>query len=542
MAVLLSMTMSAERITSVWSGSYSFPENDGYQSISSEHFTNLKLGDYLMLTVSGITNPDGWAQVNMAGTDPWKEVPGTNWNDIKVGQTLYQINDADLLASIKSGGLGVQGKYYTLTDVSIVDASNLKSVWNGNYNFPENDGYQEINASEFAYLQLGDYLLLTVSEITNPDGWAQIAMAGKDPWTNVPGANWNDIRAGKSLYQINDAAVLASIKSGGLALQGKYYTLTDVSIPSGATTAWSGSQVFDGNWSNNVQIAATAFAGMKQGYRLVLSVSGMTEGQCINIQDGSWNNFPHNMQYNFTAEDAEADSKVVEFELSPRELEIVLEKGIIVKGTSYTLSEVKVIPNVATLTTMYHDVAISAAGMATLILPFDATLPDGMRAYTLTVNNDKIVAEKVEAITADQPVLLVANQGNYTVESEENLSDALSGKETTYSFGALVGSYQGCTVSASVASTYNYVLQNNTNGVGFYQVQTDGSIAPYRAYLTCSYDNSASAPLRIVFSDQTATATENLSVEVETTKVLRDGQLYILHNNQLYTIQGQKIQ
>lgn len=546
MAVLLSMTMSAERITSVWSGSYSFPENDGYQSISSEHFTNLKLGDYLMLTVSGITNPDGWAQVNMAGTDPWKEVPGTNWNDIKVGQTLYQINDADLLASIKSGGLGVQGKYYTLTDVSIVDASNLKSVWNGNYNFPENDGYQEINASEFAYLQLGDYLLLTVSEITNPDGWAQIAMAGKDPWTNVPGANWNDIRAGKSLYQINDAAVLASIKSGGLALQGKYYTLTDVSIPSGATTAWSGSQVFDGNWSNNVQIAATAFAGMKQGYRLVLSVSGMTEGQCINIQDGSWNNFPHNMQYNFTAEDAEADSKVVEFELSPRELEIVLEKGIIVKGTSYTLSEVKVIPNVATLTTMYHDVAISAAGMATLMLPYYVpALPAGMKAYTLTVEGEYIAASEVTTIMPNEAVLLVADEGNYTLESAENVSDALSGMEANYTNGALVGTYQVGNVPVSASPVFNYVLQNGDDGVGFYKVATDGiAIDTYRAYLTCDYDNSAatSAPLRIVFRDQTATATENLSVEVETTKVLRDGQLYILHNNQLYTIQGQKIQ
>lgn len=545
MAVLLSMTMYAERITSVWSGSYSFPESDGYQSVGSEHFTNLKLGDYLMLTVSGITNPPGWAQVNIAGTDPWTVVPGTNWSDIKVGQTLYQINDADLLASIKSGGLGLQGKYYTLTDVSIVDASNLKSVWSGNYNFPENDGYQEINASEFAYLQLGDYIIVTVSEITNPHGWAQIAMAGKDPWTNVPGANWNDIRAGKSLYQINDAAVLASIKSGGLALQGKYYTLTDISIPSGATTAWSGSQVFDANWSDNVQIAKEAFAGMQLGYRLALSVSGMTEGQCINIQDGSWNNFPHNMQYNFTAEDAEADSKVVEFELSPRELEIVLAKGIIVKGTNYTLSEVKVIPNVATLNLMKHDVEISAAGMATLMLPYYVpALPDGMKAYTLDMQDNYIAASEVTTIMPDEAVLLVADQGNYTLVSAEGVSDALSSKNANYTYGALVGTYQAGNVPVSVSPVFNYVLQNGGEGVGFYKVATsDIAIDTYRAYLTCGYNAvTASAPLRIVFRDQTATEVENISMESNVQKVIRNGKFYILHNSQLYTIQGQKIQ
>ena len=545
LAVLLSMTMYAERITSVWSGLYSFPENKGYQSVGSEHFTNLKLGDYLMLTVSGITNPDGWAQVNMAGKNPWTVVPGANWNYIKVGQNLYQINDADLLASIKSGGLALQGKYYTLTDVSVVDASNLKSVWSGSYNFPENDGGQEVNASEFAYLKLGDYILVTVSEITNPDGWAQVNMAGKNPWTVVPGANWNYIKVGQNLYQINDADLLASIKSGGLALQGKYYTLTDISIPSGASTAWSGSQVFDANWSNHVQIAKEAFAGMQLGYRLALSVSGMTEGQCIYIQDGSWNNFPHNMQYNFTAEDEKAASKVVEFELSPRELEIALEKGIIVKGTNYKLSEVKVIPNVATLSTMYHDVAISAAGMATLMLPYYVpALPAGMKAYTLEMQGNDIAATEVTTIMPNEAVLLVADEGNYILESADGVSDALSGKNANYTNGALVGTYQAGNVPVSASPVFNYVLQNGDNGVGFYKVATEGiAIDTYRAYLTCGYNiASASAPLRIVFRDQTTTAVENISAESNAKKVLRGGKFYILHNNQLYTIQGQTLQ
>lgn len=547
--ILCTMVFSlhAERVTPVWSGEYSFPENDGWQEVSSEKLTNLKLGDYLMVTVSEITNPDGWAQITLAGRSPWTTIPGANWNDIKVGKTLYQINDATLLASIKDGGLGVQGKYYTLTDISIVDASNLKSIWSGEYSFPENDGWQEVAADKFANLKLGDYLLITVSGITNPDGWAQITMAGKDPWTIVPGADWNDVRVGQSLYVINDEDLLASIKSGGLGVQGKYYTLTDISIPNGSWDAWLGEKVFDGNWGTNLEIAKEEFAKMEVGYRLELSINSMTEGQCVNVQAGDWTDFPHKEQYIFTEDDETAGNKVIEFELSPVDVEIIKDKGLIVKGTSFTLTGVKVVPNVPSLTNMKHDLSISEAGMATIMLPYYVpALPEGMKAYTLTMVGDYISASEVTTIMPDEAVLIVAEQGDYTLVSAENVSDALSGKEASYTNGALVGMYQKGTVPNSSSPTYNYVLQNGAEGVGFYQVQSDDiAINPYRAYLTCGYNSQATpgtAPLRIIFHESGTTAIKNAATDNHPNKVVRNGRLYIQHDNQLYTIHGQKIQ
>lgn len=244
----LGMAFSANAATvSVWSGSYEFNgEGDGWQEVAAEKFVDLKLGDKLVATVSNITNPDGWAQINLAGKDPWTSVPGTNWGDVNIGVNKYEINDDALLASIKSGGLGIQGKYFVLTDISIetegtepepLEPSATVSVWSGNYEFgAEGDGWQEVAAEKFADLKLGDKLVATVSTITNPDSWAQINLAGKDPWTVVPGTNWGEVSVGQNKYEINDEGLLASIKTGGLGIQGKYFVLTDISIESNGTT------------------------------------------------------------------------------------------------------------------------------------------------------------------------------------------------------------------------------------------------------------------------------------------------------------------
>lgn len=242
-ALCFALTINAAQ-TSVWSGNYEFnAAGEGWQEVAVEKFADMKLGDKIVVTVSEITNPDGWAQINLAGKDPWTTVPGTNWGAVEVGENAYEITDEALLASIKAGGLGVQGKYFKMTDISIEtegegpEPQPTVSVWSGSYEFgAEGDGWQEVAAEKFAVLKLGDKIIVTVSEITNPDGWAQINLAGKDPWTTVPGTNWGDVKVGENTYEIADADLLASIKAGGLGVQGKYFVLTDISIETDTPT------------------------------------------------------------------------------------------------------------------------------------------------------------------------------------------------------------------------------------------------------------------------------------------------------------------
>lgn len=236
--------------TSVWTGPYTFPENDGWQEIAPEKFASMQLGDYIQVSVSEITNPDGWAQINLASKDPWMSIPGADWKYVEVGTTKYIVNDETLLNGIKTSGLAIQGKYYTLTDVSIVDGGEeptppgpqpqgLTEVWKGEFTFADDgsSNFSDITGDKFANLQQSDYLQVTVSAITNPDGWWQINLAAKDPWTSVPGTNWETFSTtGDVRFQVNDADLVANIKRGGLAVQGKGMKITSIGFIS-ATTA-----------------------------------------------------------------------------------------------------------------------------------------------------------------------------------------------------------------------------------------------------------------------------------------------------------------
>jgi hypothetical protein len=105
-------------------------------------------------------------------------------------------------------------------------------------------------------------------------------------------------------------------------------------------------------------------------------------------------------------------------------------------------------------------------------------------------------------------------------------------------------------LATTAAGNYNYVLQNGTDGVAFYQVLDDAcSVAPYRAYLSCAYNAAtpkAGMPpkkvLRIVFHENTVTGVEKVQGDnVEGKKLLRDGQLCIFHKGTIYNLQGQII-
>lgn len=228
--------------TSVWTGPYTFPENDGWQEIAPEKFASMQLGDYIQVSVSEITNPDGWAQINLASKDPWMSIPGADWKYVEEGTTKYIVNDETLLNGIKTSGLAIQGKYYTLTDVSIVDGGEeptppgpqpqgFTEVWSGEFTFADDgsSSFSDIIGDKFANLQQGDYLQVTVSEITNQDGWWQINLAAKDPWTSVPGTNWETFSTtGEVRFQVNDADMVDNIKRGGLAVQGKGMKITSI--------------------------------------------------------------------------------------------------------------------------------------------------------------------------------------------------------------------------------------------------------------------------------------------------------------------------
>lgn len=147
-------------------------------------------------------------------------------------------------------------------------------------------------------------------------------------------------------------------------------------------------------------------------------------------------------------------------------------------------------PSAFTATNAKFTKNVSDAEYATMVVPFDVstlpTSPSTVTAYKLTaVDGEKITSSSVDALTADEPVLINAAAGDYEfTATDASIAATADGLVTN---GLLNASYSGTTAAVN---THNYVLQNSaTYGVNFYQVkETAATMLPFRAYLVTPSD------------------------------------------------------
>ena len=129
---------------------------------------------------------------------------------------------------------------------------------------------------------------------------------------------------------------------------------------------------------------------------------------------------------------------------------------------------------------------ISSAGWATLILPFHAEIPEGVRAFSCSGSDEDNVLALTEAtgtFAANTPYLVSGVTGSY-VFSGYGLA-----KQDRYKDGLFTGTY---VEYQTTANSNTYVLQKHGDEVAFYLVgdlDGDGNYAaptvkPYRIYMT----------------------------------------------------------
>lgn len=133
----------------------------------------------------------------------------------------------------------------------------------------------------------------------------------------------------------------------------------------------------------------------------------------------------------------------------------------------------------------------SDAGWGTIIAPFAvSTIPSGVKVYSCdAVDGNQLTLTEVTALEANKPYII---EGSWN----ETLTGDAQGTELTYTDGLLTGVY-----AEQKAKVDTYVMQNNTDGVGFYKVASDKepTIEANHAYLTVN--SSARA---FLFDDATA--------------------------------------
>lgn len=175
---------------------------------------------------------------------------------------------------------------------------------------------------------------------------------------------------------------------------------------------------------------------------------------------------------------------------------------------------------------------VTAAGATTLVVPFNVAedkIPSGVKVYDLTFDGTYITATKVNAITANKPVLINAPAGEYRLESGIAYDATVTFPSTSPINGALTGVYN-TSLPFSYVPKDAYVLQNGADGLGFYKVAADNTIkiTSFRAYLTAQ---NAGARLSIKFVDNDEpTGIENL------TPALSEGE------GAVYDLQGRRVE
>lgn len=167
-----------------------------------------------------------------------------------------------------------------------------------------------------------------------------------------------------------------------------------------------------------------------------------------------------------------------------------------------------------------HTLKVTEAGAATLVLPYETEIPEGVKAYTLTYTsgNNAVATEVKNVIPANTPVLINANKGNYTFKATAKL--------TTKADKPVSGNLHGVW-SEDVVPEGSYVLQNQSGTVAFYRVDaTDFKVKANQAYLYAP-EAAGAKMLNIDFGGE---ATAINGVEAETSNA----------NTQVYTIDGKK--
>lgn len=530
-------TVSGGTITdaAAWAGAQSWEWMEGASSY-----------DQVVLEVANHTEKILFRVQYSDATEVQKELPeGTNSMAIDIEQDI--IKGITVLNWSENSDIDI-----TITGLYMRGAIGIKkdvTLWSGTKEFDEFDWEHRllIDPAKFSDLHVGD--ILEVHYTTNAESYHQFDIKTNYD-NNYPSFAPSQISLGGSnetglmRFYIAESSDLSNIAAkGGLYLNGKYITFTEVSVIK-HEVLWTGTTEA-GDWSGYQEINASKLADLKVGNIINVRVSAIgTEGS-INLYCG-WEDADALAGGVYYFQGGDEAPMVVEFPVTYKMKKQLRGKNLLVRGKNYTMTDVYVKEGTP-VTTVAEYLNVTTAEMATLVLPFNVpALPEGVKAYNLTNDGtNEITATEVSSLTADKPVLIIADEGEYEFLSEDGASDDISGKTGTYTNGALVGTYQPIAdVPTTSAANYNYILQNGTDGVAFYQVTTTGcSIAPYHAYLSCGYNSQTGgtpAPMRIRFQQDAATAvSQAANSNPAIRKRIIDGQLFIEREGTLYTTQGQ---
>lgn len=513
-------------------------------------------GEYDQL-VFEFDNPTGDIMVSVNFNNGESYAPASA--SLHVGSNSLAVDiKTDVLQSVDVKNYSSSAQTITLNRMYLrkaVGPKQTETLWSGSMEFSDWKDWEDrlvIEPEKFADIHEGDIIEFEYSLIGESDNKLNIRTQYIEYYPEFLGAlnskNYDinkDANPSKVNFAILSSTDITNLQNeGGLSINALNITLTAVKLIR-HDVLWTGSKAAE-NWNGYQEINASKLADLKVGNIVTVRVSDIGLEGSINLYCG-WEDADALADGVHYFQDGDEAPMEVEFPVTYKMEQQLRGKNLLVRGKNFTMTDIYIKEGTPTNTVAGY-LNVTEAGMATYVLPFNVpALPEGVEAYALTNNGDATIwAEEVHALEADKPVLIVADAGEYEFVSEEGASDDITSKTGTFTNGALVGTYYAIDpLAQTTGGNYNYVLNNQGGNVGFYQVRDNTcSVAPYRAYLSCGYDASdagpSQAPMRIVFHKDTTTGIENVQGDkLQSTKVFKNGVLYIMNNGIKYNVQGQ---
>jgi len=271
-ALAATLSLSAAE-TTLWESTYT----DGVE-INSETVASFKAGDILRIYLSV---PESGANFKICykGAPDWSEtaIPSldSQWPWVNGGEDHFDLTftQEDITAFSGKNIYIYQGENSLISKVTWITEDQdpeptdrvAETLWEGTQvlGAEGNDGFG-IDAAKLQNLALNDSIAITITDLT--DSYCQINIAANDPWTAIPGTNWESLTAaGTYRYAVADADLVANIKASGLTIQGKLCTVTKLQLlpyqepgddpePQPETKEYADSTV----WTGNVAISWNA--------------------------------------------------------------------------------------------------------------------------------------------------------------------------------------------------------------------------------------------------------------------------------------------
>lgn len=242
-ALAATLSLSAAE-TTLWESTYT----DGVE-INSETVASFNQGDILRIYLS-VPEDGANFKICYKGAPNWSEtaIPSldSQWPWVNGGEDHFDLTftQEDITAFSGKNIYIYQGENSLITKVSLLTEDQdpdpqpqpqptdrvVEILWEGTQvlGAEGNDGFG-IEAAKLQNLALNDSIAITITDLT--DSYCQINIAANDPWTAIPGTNWESLTAaGTYRYAVADADLVANIKTSGLTIQGKLCTVTKLQL------------------------------------------------------------------------------------------------------------------------------------------------------------------------------------------------------------------------------------------------------------------------------------------------------------------------